>query len=163
RWINRGGGCVMHAPGQLAVYPVLPLDRLGIGLAEYRRLLEECAIAACREIRVPAWRFDDEPGVWCRLGQFAYIGVAVKSWVAYHGLFINVSPAMDLIRLVQAGGSGERATSLSAQRERPTPMHAVREGLIRHLVQRLGYQRFHVYTGHPLLRRTERTLSIATA
>src|SRR6266567_9392054 len=25
RWVNRGGGCLLHLPGQLAVYPVLPL------------------------------------------------------------------------------------------------------------------------------------------
>src|SRR3954463_957236 len=28
RWVNRGGGCLLHLPGQLAVYPVLALDRL---------------------------------------------------------------------------------------------------------------------------------------
>jgi lipoyl(octanoyl) transferase len=163
RWLNRGGGCLVHAPGQLAVYPVLPLDRLGLGLCDYCRLLEECVIAASGELRVPAWRFEDEPGVWCRLGQFAHVGVAVRSWVAWHGLFVNVSPPLDLMRLVQSGGSGERVTSLSAQRERFTPMHAVRESLIRQFVERLGYQRFHVYTGHPLLRRTRKTVSIATA
>ena len=27
RWVNRGGGCLLHQPGQLAVYPILPLDR----------------------------------------------------------------------------------------------------------------------------------------
>src|SRR5262252_2625833 len=32
RWVNRGGGCLLHLPGQLAVYPILPLDRLGLGL-----------------------------------------------------------------------------------------------------------------------------------
>ena len=37
RWVNRGGGCLLHLPGQLAVYPILPLDRLGqIGRASCR-------------------------------------------------------------------------------------------------------------------------------
>src|SRR5271154_1817004 len=35
RWVNRGGGCLLHLPGQLAVYPVLPLDYLGLGLQAY--------------------------------------------------------------------------------------------------------------------------------
>ena len=30
RWISRGGGCVLHAPGQLAVYPIVPLSLLGL-------------------------------------------------------------------------------------------------------------------------------------
>src|SRR5688572_28025616 len=31
RWVNRGGGCFLHLPGQLAVYPILPLKGLGLG------------------------------------------------------------------------------------------------------------------------------------
>jgi lipoate-protein ligase B len=161
QWLNRGGGCYVHAPGQLAVYPILPLQRLGIGLDDYRTLLEESVIAMCREMRVPAWRFEDEAGVSCRLGQLAHVGIAVQSWIAHHGIFINVSPAMDLMRLVQANRTGQRVTSLAAQRERQTPMHVVRESIIRQLVSALGYERFHVYTGHPLLRRTHRTVAVS--
>src|SRR5438105_14841438 len=25
RWVNRGGGCLLHAPGQLAIYPIFAL------------------------------------------------------------------------------------------------------------------------------------------
>src|SRR5947209_1811229 len=28
RWVNRGSGCLLHVPGQLALYAVLPLDQL---------------------------------------------------------------------------------------------------------------------------------------
>lgn len=162
QWLNRGGGCYVHAPGQLAIYPILPLQRLGIGLDDYRVLLEEAVIATCRELRVPAWRFDDEPGVFCRLGQVAHLGITVQSWIAHHGLFLNVSPAMELMRLVQSNRTGERVTSLATQRGRQTPMHAVRESIIRQLVSGLGYERFHVYTGHPLLRRTRRTVAVSS-
>ena len=158
RWLNRGGGCLVHAPGQLAVYPIVPLNRLGMELAEYRRSLEQSVIDMCRELKVPAQRRNDEPGVWCRCGQLAFLGVAVKSWVAYHGMFVNICPAMDLIRLVKSNRHGERITSLEAQRQRPTPMHKARESVIRNLVVRLGYERFHVYTGHPLLQRAKRRI-----
>src|SRR5438876_6426547 len=30
RWVNRGGGCLLHLPGQMAIYPILALDRLGL-------------------------------------------------------------------------------------------------------------------------------------
>lgn len=162
RWLNRGGGCLVHAPGQLAVYPVVPLDRLGIGLSAYRTLLEESIGSVCRDLRVPYYRREDEPGVWCRCGQFAHLGVNVKSWVAYHGLFVNVSPAMDSMRLVRSNRCGEAPASLAAARARPTSMHAVRVGLIRNLASRLGYERFHVYTGHPLLQRTKKKVYVPT-
>ncbi|HUG93228.1 MAG TPA: hypothetical protein VML55_20470 [Planctomycetaceae bacterium] len=155
RWLNRGGGCFVHAPGQLVACPIVPLDRLGLGLADYRERLELAVVDAAGEQRVPAFRRDDEPGVWSRRGQFAHVGVAVKSWVAYHGVYVNVAPAPELMRLVQANRAGERVTSLAALRERTVPMSTVREALIRRLVARLGYARFHIYTGHPLLRRTQ--------
>src|SRR5262245_47361629 len=40
RWVNRGGGCLLHLPGQLAVYPILPLDRLGLDLHDYLDALQ---------------------------------------------------------------------------------------------------------------------------
>jgi lipoyl(octanoyl) transferase len=160
RWTNRGGGCLVHCPGQLAVYPIVPLDRLGIRPAEYAGRLMDAVIDLCTELRVPAWPSEDGRGVSCRLGRFASIGAAIKSGVAWHGLFVNVAPSMDLVRLTDTGPNSERQTSLSAQRARPTEMHAVREGLMRHIAGVLGYGRHHVYTGHPLLKRTYRKVAI---
>lgn len=158
RWINRGGGCLVHGPGQLAVYPIIPLSRREIRPAEYPARLIETVVDLSAELRVSAWPSEDGRGVSCRLGRFAEIGAAVKSNVAYHGLFLNVAPAMDLMRLVNSGPRGERLTSLSAQRGRAMEMHTVREAMIRHLKENLGYSRHHVYTGHPLLKRTIRQI-----
>lgn len=160
RWLNRGGGCLLHAPGQLAVYPIVPLDRLGLGLAEYRRRLEESAIDVCRELGIAASRRDDQPGVFCRCGQFAFVGVAVRSWVAYYGMFINVNPEPGAMRLVRSSRCGDRVTSLTSQKGRHVPMHAVRESLIRHLASQLGYNRHHLYTGHPWLQRSRKKVHV---
>ncbi|MEX0715800.1 MAG: hypothetical protein WD066_04400, partial [Planctomycetaceae bacterium] len=155
RWLNRGGGCVVHAPGQLAAYPVVPLDRLGLGLAEYRRRLEEGVLDVCRELRIPAER-RGEPGVFCRTGQVAQLAVAVKSWVAYQGIFLNVRPDMTLQRLADPPRPDVSPSSLEAQRQRPVSMHAVRESLVRNLASRLEYAEHLLYTGHPLLVRTRK-------
>ncbi len=161
RWTNRGGGCLVHCPGQLAVYPVVPLDRIGIRPADYVARLCEAVIDVCTELRVAAWPSEDGRGVACRLGQFAYAGAAIKSNIAWQGIFVNVAPRMELVRLVDGGPRSQRQTSLAAQRARPTAMHAVREGLIRHVAAVLGYERHHVYTGHPLLKRTYRKVPIS--
>ena len=34
-WIGRGGGCVVHTPGQLAIYPVVPLKWHRFSVGEY--------------------------------------------------------------------------------------------------------------------------------
>ncbi len=156
RWLNRGGGCLVHVPGQLAIYPILPLARLGLGLTACRRTLENAVIDACREQRVVTQRDADQPGVFCRTGQLAHVGLAVKSWFSYHGLFLNVSPILSWSKLVQAGDNAPPITSLQRERNAPISVGSVRESLIRHLSARWGYEQHHVYTGHHLLRRTRK-------
>jgi len=158
RWINRGGGCLIHAPGQVAFYPILPLERLGVGLEEYRYRLRETALRMATEMRVSASGTSDGAGVEGRTGQFAFIGSAVKSWISYHGMYVNVHSRLDWIRLVQTNPSGLRATSLEVERMQRMGMHSVRESLVRHFAAISGYDRYHLYTGHPLLRRTRRKL-----
>lgn len=160
RWLNRGGGCLVHAPGQLAVYPVVPLDRLGLSPREYRSRLVASVVDVCSELGVPAWPVENTAGVAGRTGQFAFIGAAVKRWVAYQGLYVNVRPALQMQRLVCCGQNGLKATSLESLRGRVTSMATVREGLIRHLARRLGYGQYHVFTGHPLLKRTRRVTNV---
>lgn len=156
RWLSRGGGSLVHTPGQLAIYPIVPLDRLALGLSDYRGHLEQAVLDVCRELRIPAYRDPDEPGLWTRSGQFAHPGIAVKWWVAYHGVFLNVSPPMELMRLTCPNRRDDPVTSLAAEDGRNLSMHRVREAVIRHLADRLGYERFHLYTGHPLLRRAKK-------
>lgn len=160
RWLNRGGGSIVHGPGQLAAYPIFPLDRLGLGLWDYRWRVEEAAIQMAEDSQVPAFRHSEYPGIWCRQGQFAHLGMAVKSWVSYHGLFIDVEPKVDWGPLVKPYPSKERMTSLSAQCGKLVSMNTVRESFTRHLAEQLGYSRTHVYTGHPWLRRQTRRVFV---
>jgi lipoyl(octanoyl) transferase len=160
RWLNRGGGCLVHAPGQLAVYPVIPLDRLGLGLRDYREALLGSVLDLCRELEIVAWPVERNCGVAGRGGVFAIVGAAVKRWIAYQGMFVNVNPLMQMQRLVAIGGSNLRPTSLEAIRGRAACMSSVRESLIRNLARRLGYAQYQIFTGHPLLVRTRRVTNV---
>ena len=44
RWVNRGGGCVLHLPGQFALYPIVALDRVGLTPGAY---LERLGLVVC--------------------------------------------------------------------------------------------------------------------
>ena len=35
RWVNRGGGCLVHCPGQLAIYPIVPLRWHGFSVGQF--------------------------------------------------------------------------------------------------------------------------------
>ena len=156
RWVGRGGPAVLHSPGQLAVYPVLPLDRLNIGLSAFRRLLEEAVVDVCSDGKIKAWRDSRQAGVWCRTGRIATIGAAVKRWVSHQGLFVNVAPDPELADLVRYPGRDPRVSSFAAEPSRRNSMHAIRSGLIHHLAGRFRYADYHLYTGHPLLKRAKK-------
>lgn len=56
--IDRGGDITFHGPGQLVCYPILDLERLGIGLRDYIGALEEAVIrtVAVYGITPAAWQ-----------------------------------------------------------------------------------------------------------
>ena len=96
-------------------------------------------------------------GVWGRTGQLAAVGVAVRNWVTYHGAFLNVCPSMGLFRLVESDPRQRTPMScLMAERRGRVRMTTVRAGLVRRLAEAFGCERYHLYTGHPLLRRASR-------
>lgn len=154
RWVARGGGAFLHAPGQLAIYLQLPLQRLGIGLAEFRFHFESALLAVCQELKIPARRAPEETGIWSRNGQLGFFGAAVKSWITCQGMFLNIAIDPHLLHCVVSNPSGTRSTSMQSQRLDPARMPLVREALIRHLAAAFGYATTEVSTGHPLLRRT---------
>ncbi len=154
--VSRGGTAVFHIPGQLAVYPLLPLRRLNLGVREFRQRLELALIDVCRELRVAAKRREEDPGIWTRQGQVAMFGAAVRRDVTMHGAYLNVTN--DLSMLPSASFSVERATTLQSLLLRPVSMSQVREAVVRRFAERFGYHEVHVSVGHPSLRRTIRRI-----
>ena len=62
--IDRGGDITFHGPGQLVCYPILDLERLGIGLREYIASLEEAVIRTTARYGIAAGRIAGASGVW---------------------------------------------------------------------------------------------------
>jgi lipoate-protein ligase B len=154
RWVSRGGGAFIHAPGQLAIYLQIPLARLGLGLSDFRQLFEESLVSACRELKIPAKRQSDEAGIWSRGGQLACFGAGVKSWITCQGMFLNLSIDPALLHLTVANPLGSRSTSVQSQRLDPIPTSRVRATIIDKIAEHFGYDSPEVSTGHPLLKRT---------
>ncbi|WP_437226669.1 lipoyl(octanoyl) transferase LipB [Planctomicrobium sp. SH661] len=154
RWVARGGGAYLHAPGQLAIYLQLPLQRLGVSVIHYRALFESSLLKLCQELKIPAKLQPDLAGIWSRNGQLGFFGAAVKSWVSCHGMFLNISVDPRMLEWTLSNPAGVRSTTMQSQRLDPVRMPQVREGLIRHIADAFGYAAAEVSTGHPLLRRT---------
>jgi lipoyl(octanoyl) transferase len=156
RWVNRGGGTILHVPGQLAGYLVTPIEALGLSLAEYLKRLESALIGLLADFDLAGETRPDAAGIFLGYARVATLGIAVSRGIAYHGFTLNVGPwlgAFDLIGEPGPGGQLLRQTSLEARRQRQAPMHRVRESLISHVERALELERAHVFTDHPLIRR----------
>ncbi len=152
RWVNRGGGCLLHLPGQLAVYPILPLDRLGLGLERYIEKLGAVVEKLLGDFSIPATRNGHGPGTWVGGRPLAAIGVSVRDWVSYYGLWLNVHTPLDPFRLVRWGGRSEAPmTSLERERRGPLRPAFVRQRLIEHFSTVFPFSRTAFFSGHPSL------------
>jgi lipoyl(octanoyl) transferase len=149
RWLARGGGVTLHAPGQVACYPVLPLREFGVTPAEYVGGLCEIVGDLCRGFGLKPTFDRDLPTVRVNGRRVATIGVAVRNWVSSFGVVVNVNPDLELFRGIDADGDPVPMTSL--QRECPTPVRvpAVRQRLLDLLAARFGFDRVSVFHQHP--------------
>jgi lipoyl(octanoyl) transferase len=152
RWVNRGAGCILHMPGQLAVYPIFPLDRLGLDIAGYMALLGQACLGLIAEFSLRTVPRADAAGVWVGNRLIAALGVAVREWVTSFGAYINIQPDLDLYRLVQTVPMHRDAmTSLECERRGPVRPAMVRQRLVEHFQTAFGFGRVALFSDHPAL------------
>jgi lipoyl(octanoyl) transferase len=155
-WVNRGGGCILHLPGQLAGYLVAPIGGAPATAMDHVRRLQEVLLGVLDEFDLPGEVHHDPPGIFLGRARVATIGVAISRGIAYHGFTLNVGPFLDLFGVLVEPGSGGsilRQTSMESRRQRPTPMSRVREAIVRRTELAFDLDRHHLYTHHPRLKR----------
>jgi lipoyl(octanoyl) transferase len=158
RWVNRGGGAIVHGPGQLAVYPIIPLDWHAMRVGEYMEKLGEALRLALTDVRVVGRPRDGHgQDLWGRTGQLVHVGVSVKSWTSYFGAYINVSPMRTSTQFVLNDRTKSPVSCLSRETQAPIRPAALREGVLRRLAETLNFEHSLLSTGHPLLARTPNT------
>lgn len=155
RWVARGGGAVVHAPGQLAACAVVPLAKFGLTVGSFLQRWQTALEAMALDVRLATVAKPGRLGLWSRHGQVAFVGVAVKNDVAHFGAYVNVAPQERVVHLATGDPiDGSEPTTLAAAERRPVRMPTVRQSLLDRLSTALGCERYHVFTGHPLLPRT---------
>jgi lipoyl synthase len=111
---DRGGDVTCHGPGQLVLYPVLPLERFGgRDLGRFLRAMEELVIRALRRWGLSGERIDGLSGVWVNGAKVCAMGLAFRRWISFHGIALNYDPDMTAFEMiVPCGISDRRPTSL---------------------------------------------------
>lgn len=164
RWVNRGGGCQLPLPGQLALYSILPLDRLGLTLAAYVDKLHAVFRDLLDDFRIRVTNRPGSPDLWVGPRVIATIGVAVQDWVSYYGAAFNINPDLVAYRQFQVGGpDGGRMTSLERERHGPLRPSLVRERLLEHYVRRFGFSHTSLFFEHAALTRKAASNALPTA
>jgi lipoyl(octanoyl) transferase len=163
-WVNRGGGAILHTPGQLAIYPILALDRLRLDLPAYLKRLEDVLLALLDDFNVRGEDRLDNIGVWVGGRQIAKIGVAVREWVSYHGAVLNVNPDLRVFRGMRSDGIDTGPmTSLERERRGKLRMALVREKLVEHFAAHFDFARTTLFFDHPSLSRKAPTDALAAS
>ena len=87
---DRGGQVTYHGPGQLMIYFLLNLRRLGWGPKRLICELEEVMINLLSKYGVNAKRRIGAPGIYVQGKKIASIGLKIKKGHCYHGISFNI-------------------------------------------------------------------------
>ncbi len=136
--VERGGMATFHGPGQLVVYPIVKLYAKDLHrfLAGLLGAMEE--VLASYGLRPE--RKKGQPGLWVKGAKIASVGVAVRRWVAFHGIAVNVTADPQWFDcIVPCGHPHERITSIRRELGRAVDMGEVKERFVRAFADRFGY------------------------
>jgi len=161
RFVGRGGGAVLHGPGQVVVSLFAALEDLGLSrhdVGGYLPRFEAALEAALRQVRCGPARYPGVPGVFGRTGLLAAVGVTLRRGVVRHGAFVNVSPGPEpcdaVLAVSQEAFTSDVPTrtmgSVQADLQRQVRMQDVRTALVQQIGDAFGFQRTSIQSGFPV-------------
>jgi len=136
--IDRGGQVTYHGPGQLVVYPLLDLERAGLGVRALVEGIERAIVATAAGWGIEAVGRRDAPGVYVGARKLASVGLRIRRGCSYHGLALNVAMDLEPFRRINpCGYAGLEMTQLS-ELGGPADLGAVADALAPRLLAELG-------------------------
>ena len=137
--IDRGGQVTYHGPGQLVIYPLIDLRRLGMGVRELVVALENAVIACVAALGVTAVGSREAPGVYVDGAKLASVGLRIRRGASYHGMALNV--AVDLKPFAGINVCGHRGLAVTRLADLcdAGDLGRVADDLAPHLLRELGF------------------------
>lgn len=135
--INRGGDVTYHGLGQIMVYPVINLNFFKKDIHLFLRRLEDMVINFLSDFGINAEKKEKLTGVWIGNKKISSIGIAIKNWITFHGLSINIKKD-DLagFKLIRPCGMDIVMTSLESELGRKVEMEEIKESIVNRFVSR---------------------------
>ena len=138
--VPRGGDVTFHGEGQVVLYPVVALEGPERDLHRFMRDLEEACMRVLVAWSIDAHRDTGRTGVWVGPRKIASVGIAVRRWVTYHGLALNVLPEPRFRAIVPCGLDGVVVTSMTEETGTRPDLGAVADALIAAFAAVRGYE-----------------------
>ena len=101
---DRGGQITYHAPGQLIIYCLIDIKRLGIGIKKMLSMIEQSLIELLSSYEITAHTLKGAPGVYVNNSKIAALGLKVKHGRTYHGLSLNIDMDLSPYNLINPCG-----------------------------------------------------------
>ena len=145
--IERGGDVTYHGPGQLCVYPIVNLFYFKKDINWFLRSLEALLLEVLSEFRIKGVSPPDFTGIWIKREKIASIGIAIKNWITFHGLSLNVKKD-DLANfsLIRPCGLDIIMTSMETALKKEVKINKVKEVLTRRWYETSNFAR--IRRGH---------------
>jgi len=105
--VERGGKTTFHGPGQIVAYPIFNLTKWQKDVHLFVNNLEETIIRLLHDYGIKAGRKPQYTGVWVKDEKICAIGIAVKKWITWHGIALNVNTDLSYFDLINACGIKE--------------------------------------------------------
>ena len=135
--IDRGGQVTYHGPGQLVVYLLLDVKKLGYGVKTLVKRIEQSVIDLLAEYGIDGYGLAGMPGVYVYLNaadaKIAAIGLRVANHATFHGLSLNID--MDLEPFSRINPCGYEGLAVTQMRNFGVTdkMSVIGEKLVAHL------------------------------
>jgi len=101
---DRGGQITYHAPGQLIIYCLVDIKRLGIGIKKMVSIIEQSLIEFLSSYDITAHTLKGAPGVYVNDSKIAALGLKIKQGKTYHGLSLNIDMDLSPYKLINPCG-----------------------------------------------------------
>jgi lipoic acid synthetase len=160
-YVDRGGMATFHGPGQLVAYPILKLRRKDLHL--YMQSLLETTASVLQAYGLEPQFRAGEPGVWLSGAKVASMGIAVRKWVTYHGIALNVNTDPTWFKwIVPCGHANEKITSMDKELGHELDMEEVKGRFIGAFCRAFAYDDGATMHKHPawLVRPAPETIAI---
>lgn len=138
--VDRGGQVTYHGPGQLVVYLLLDLKRLGVGVRELVGAIEQSVIDLLAAFDITAAARPDAPGVYVDGAKVAALGLRIRRGMSYHGLSLNVAMDLSPFGRINPCGYAGMAVTQTGELGGPRRVEQAAAALLPPLAHRLGFE-----------------------